>query len=188
MKIPKFKSTFQKVMWLGSIISFLLWVGFLGLDKGLTADLAPFSITFMTIFYHLAVRLVFGEWILMRIIPANPNYKSKYFDSDNKFERRLYDLLKLKKAVSNVPTYSPDEFSKEKHTWGEIASATLRSEIVHTVNVVLSFVTLLFTLKFGSFFVFLITSLLSAGFDLYFVMLQRYNRPRLKRIAERFEK
>ncbi len=188
MKILKFKSTFQKVMWLGSVISLVLWVGFLGLDKALRADLAPFSITFMTIFYHLAVRLLFGEWILIKIIPANPDYKIKYFDSDNKFERKLYDFLKLKKAISDAPTYSPDEFSKEKHSWGEIASATVRSEIVHTVNVFLSFVPLLFTLRFGSFPVFLITSLLAAGFDLYFVMLQRYNRPRLKRIAERFEK
>ena len=54
-----------------------------------------------------------------------------------------------------------------------------QSELVHETNIILSFVPLAASLCFGSFWVFFITSLCSAVFDLLFVMMQRYNRPRI---------
>ena len=46
---------------------------------------------------------------------------------------------------------------------------------------------LLFSLLWGAFPVFLITSLLAAAFDSCFAVMQRYNRPRLVRILEKKE-
>ena len=61
------------------------------------------------------------------------------------------------------------------------------SEAVHEVIVLFSFVPLLFTLLLGAFPVFLITSVLAAAFDSYFILMQRYNRPRLVRILAKKE-
>ncbi len=179
-----FKSNFQKVMWIGSGISLLGWIGFLVLDNFLKINLSPLWLTFMTAFYHLAVRLVFGEWLLMKINYEKIDYNKKYF-AQTKFERAIYKKLKLKRVISHAPTYSPEEFSLENNSWSELIVSTIRSEIVHTVNVFLSFIPLLFTIKHGALLVFLITSLFAALFDLYFVMIQRCNRPRLIRLAER---
>ena len=96
--------------------------------------------------------------------------------------------MNVKKWKGNMPTYSPDEFSTEKRTWEEIVVSTCRSEIVHECNVVLSFVPILFTIPFDSFLVFLLTSIGAAIFDLFFVIMQRYNRPRLLKIVRHMKK
>ena len=101
---------------------------------------------------------------------------------------KIYNKLKVKKWKGKIPTYNEDLFSIEKRTFHEIAQATCQSEIVHEINAVLSFLPLFSTSLFGSFMVFLITSVLAACFDLMFVIVQRYNRPLLVKLASRREK
>ena len=61
------------------------------------------------------------------------------------------------------------------------------AELVHEVIILFSFLPLLFTIPFGAFPVFLITSLLAAMYDSIFVVAQRSNRPRLVRILQKKE-
>ena len=65
------------------------------------------------------------------------------------------------------------------HTWDEIAQAMCQAELVHEVIIILSFLPILAAIPFGALFVFVFTSILSAGYDAMFVMMQRYNRPRI---------
>ena len=60
--------------------------------------------------------------------------------------------------------------------------------MVHETIAVLSFLPLVAVYWFGNFSVFLITSVLSALIDLMFVIMQRYNRPRVVRLAEKLYK
>lgn len=84
-----------------------------------------------------------------------------------------------------MPTYDRDTFDTLKHSWDEIVQATCQSELVHEVNVVLSFLPLIASVLFGEFYVFLITSILSALFDLMFVFMQRFNRARILKMQEK---
>ena len=74
------------------------------------------------------------------------------------------------------------------HTWEEIAGAMCQSEVVHSIIVVLCFVPILATLIWGTFWVFFITSILSAVVESLFVIMQRYNRPRVIRMIEKERK
>ena len=175
-----------------TFVSFLCMVAFFVINYFINNNannnvIFTLGVTSLTIFYHFGIRLFLGEWLLIKLIPAQINYKRKWF-RQNKFEQRVYKLLKVKKWKGNMPTYSPDEFSTEKNSWEQIVSATCKSEIIHEVNMVVSFVPLLFTFVFGSFIAFLITSILGACFDLVFVIMQRYNRPRLIRMVGRKNK
>lgn len=67
----------------------------------------------------------------------------------------------------------------------EIAGAMCQSEVVHSIIVVLCFVPVSATLIWGTFWVFFITSVLAAGVDSMFVIMQRYNRPRVMKMIER---
>ena len=78
-----------------------------------------------------------------------------------------------------MPTYDSTLFSPQKHTWDEIAQAMCQAELVHEVILVLSFAPIIATVWWGAFAVFLITSIFAACMDLSFVMMQRYNRPRV---------
>lgn len=54
-----------------------------------------------------------------------------------------------------------------------------QAELVHETIVVLSFLPIAGGIRFGAYPVFIITTVLAAGYDLLFVMMQRYNRQRV---------
>ena len=98
--------------------------------------------------------------------------------SGKRFEKRLYEVLRVKKWKDKMPTFAPEMLD----TWEEIAGAMCQAEVVHSVIIVFCFVPILAALLWGTFWVFFITSVLSAGVESMFVIMQRYNRPRVIRM------
>ena len=141
------------------------------------------AITTGTTFYHFAMRLLVGT-IVPRYIRHPMN--RRWFQQKS-FEPKLYETLKVKRWKDHMPTYDPSSFSLRENTLEQIVDNCCVSEAVHEVIILLSFLPLLFTLLWGAFPVFLITSLLAAAFDSCFAIMQRYNRPRLVRILEKKE-
>lgn len=140
------------------------------------------AITFGTTCYHLGMRLMVG-WMTSRLLPEKINDGNLWF-REKRFETALYRKLKVKQWKKRMPTYHPDDFSLAFHSVDEIIQTTCISEVSHEINIIFSFVPLTFSLLFDSFMVFLITSVLAAFFDFCFVMMQRYNRPRLRKILK----
>ncbi len=176
-----------KVIKILTFFSFFIFILFLILnivfcDKFTLA----ITITAGTFFYHFVMRLIVGT-IIDIIMQNKADYNKKWFFVGEK-EKRLYNFLNVKKWKIKNLSYQPDLFDKSKHTWEEIAQAMCQAEIVHEIIILLSFLPLIASFFFGDFFVFLITSVLSAAFDLSFVILQRYNRPRILRIINKKQK
>ncbi len=174
----------NKIMEFITIFSFtaavITTVLFYCFDKNIYLTLA---ITFGTTFYHLGIRLFVG--MLYNIGMKNrADYTKKWYQIHS-WENRLYHFLNVKAWKDKMPTYYPETFSYKKHTWDEIAQAMCQSELVHETNIILSFVPLIASRWFGSFSVFLITSVCGALFDLLFVIMQRYNRARVIKMALR---
>lgn len=135
------------------------------------------AITFGTASYHLGIRLFIG-FIYNIGMKNHADYTKKWYQV-HLWETKLYELLHVKAWKNKMPTYNPVAFSSKKHTWNEIAQAMCQSELVHETNIILSFIPVIASKWFGSFYVFLITSICGAIFDLSFVIIQRYNRPRI---------
>ncbi|MCI8400835.1 MAG: hypothetical protein HFI38_01865 [Lachnospiraceae bacterium] len=173
-KIMNFTTAFCFVM---AILTTILY-GFSGSEIYIIL-----AITFGTITYHLGMRLLVG--LLYNIGMKNRADPTKKWYQIHSWESRLYQFLRVKKWKAKMPTYNPDTFSNKKHTWDEIAQAMCQSELVHETNMVLSFVPLMASVRFGAFSVFLITSVCSAVFDLIFVIIQRYNRSRVVKMVLR---
>lgn len=172
----------RKTMNLTVIVSFILCVVFALLlyifKKGIFLSLA---ITFAVIVCHFAVRLLVGHLYNKFMNNQADIFKSGY--QTRQWENKLYRILKVKKWKDKMPTYNAELFSPKHHTYEEIAMAMCQSEMVHKTNAVLSLVPILATIWFGSFWVFLITSVCAALFDMVFVVIQRYNRPRIIKIV-----
>ena len=143
----------------------------------------PLAITFGTAAYHLLMRFAVGFAVNAAMHNRADVNKRRY--RCHPFEKKLYRLLGVKRWKAALPSYDPSLFSPGRHSWAEIAQAMCQAETVHAIIAVLSFVPLLFSLCWGALPVFLITSVLAAGFDLLFVILQRFNRPRVLRLAQR---
>ena len=116
------------------------------------------------------VRSDAGGGIFDRLLRNRVDPNRKWFQV-GKVEQKLYEILKVKKWKSYLPTYDPDAFDKRQRTWGEIAGAMCQAELIHETIAALSFLPILASIWFGA-----------PLFDLTFVMIQRYNRPRVLKI------
>ena len=141
------------------------------------------AITFGTIFYHLSVRLAVGYLIDARY-HNRMDYTKKWF-TERAFEPKLYKMIRVKKWKKRFPAFNPQDFDIRSRSVTEIVQVTCQAEIVHEVNMVLSFVPIVFSVWFGSLGVFVLTSCAAFLFDSIFVIMQRYNRPRLIRLINR---
>ncbi len=170
-----------KGMKICALVSVVLTAVFLCLHRACLVDIA-FAITFGTFSYHFCMRLLVG-WIYDRVLHNRVDYNRKWFRV-GETEKKLYQHLRVKTWKGSMLTYDPSVFDPKLHSWDEIAQATCQSELVHETNALLSFLPVLASIWFGTFYVFLFTSLLAACYDLLFVILQRYNRPRILKLIK----
>lgn len=172
-----------KIMKGAAMVSFLLTILFSALYFFELSWALAIAITFGTCFYHFAMRLLVGH-LVNGTMQNKADYRKAWYRL-RPFERKLYHVLKAKKWKGNMPTYDPSSFDPRLHTWDEIAQAMCQAEIVHEVIIVFSFLPLLAAIPFGAFPVFLTTSLLAAVYDASFVIMQRFNRPRILKFIEK---
>ena len=137
------------------------------------------GVTFFTILYHFWGRILLGKLTL--------TFKIKYehwWFREHRFEMSLYKLFRVRKWKEKVLTYDPAAFSVKDHTLEEIATTMSKAETDHWINELLSLTTLLFALIWGELWIFLITAMVAMLFDAQFIVVQRYNRPKVLRAIE----
>ena len=135
-----------------------------------------------TIMYHLWVRIIMGN--VSKLFKKHLNYEQWWF-KEKKFEKNFYELLCVKKWKSKALTYNPELFSLKENSLEEIANTTIKAELDHWINELISLSTLLFAIPWGKFGIFLIIAIVSMIFDAQFIIIQRYNRPRIVKILEK---
>lgn len=143
------------------------------------------GVTTFTIMYHFWVRIILGN--VSKLFRKHINYKQKWFQ-ERKFEKNLYKFLKVKEWKDKAFTYNPEEFSVKDNSLESIVNVMAKSEVDHWINEAISVSTLLFSLIWGKFWIFFITALAAMIFDSQFIIIQRYNRPRIVKLLERKER
>ena len=144
------------------------------------------TITLGITLYHFVMRLAVG-YIVNSIMKNKANHNSFWF-KEKRFEKKLYKLLRVRKWKKHLPTYSPEAFDITQKNAAEIIGATCQAEIVHEIITVLSLLPITLIPFLGGAVAFILTSILAALVDFLFVILQRYNRPRLIKVMARLEK
>lgn len=175
----------KRIIYIATAVFTVLTVLFSVLYLKFNTDLfITLAITFGTILYHFVMRLAVGF-----LVPHSFHYNEKFF-TEKAFEKPLYKALNVKKWKRFMPSYNPDSYliKNDFRSLEAIADTTCRNEVIHLVICLLSFVPIIFTVFFGAAAVFIITSVLSCMFDMIFVIIQRFNRPRLLKIINRKNK
>ncbi len=154
------------ILYYGTIVSndILLWVG----------------ITAFVIMYHLWMRIIMGN--VSKLFKVNYN---QWWFKERTFEKKLYKILKTKKWKDKTLTYNPELFSVKEYSLEDIANTMSKAELDHWINQLISLSTLLFALIWGQFWIFLATAILAMAFDGQFIVIQRYNRPRIIKLIKR---
>ncbi|WP_242979890.1 hypothetical protein [Eubacterium ramulus] len=145
--------------------------------------LLSLAITAGTISYHFVMRYTVAG-VFSHTMHNRANLSRKWYQQ-KKWEKKLYRKLHVKQWKNKMPTYEPSYFDLRLHTPEEIAGAMCQAEVSHEVIVIFSFLPLFTVPAFGAFWVFLITSVLSALMDLLFAIMQRYNRPRILKLCRK---
>lgn len=141
------------------------------------------AITFGTISYHVVMRLLVGLAFCI-VMKNRADYKKRWYHV-SRHEMAIYERLNVKKWKRRMPTYDRTLFDPRLHTWEKIAQAMCQAELVHETIALLSFLPIIAGIWFGAYPVFVVTSVLAAGCDMLFVMVQRYNRQRIMTLLQR---
>ena len=131
--------------------------------------------------YHMLIRFM-SPVILQCIFHRQYNCRAWWFQQ-RKWEPEVYRFLKVKRWKGKILSYDPSEFSLKIHSMEEIVNNMCHAEAVHELIMLLSFTTLFFSIPLGAFPAFLITTIIAASIDMVFVIIQRYNRPRVMRLV-----
>lgn len=182
------KSGFQQFMEKGAVLTLVVSIVFLGCLLIFGGEpWISLLITFATICFHFSVRLAVGA-IVDKIAEKGLNYRTRWF-VQGKTEARLYQFLKVKHWKLKLPTYAPDNFSLKKNTAERVVINMCAAELVHEINIAASLIPIIVSIAvpflWNSLLVFVLTSAAAAIFDLLFVIIQRYNRPRMLRLVQR---
>lgn len=135
-------------------------------------------VTLLTVTYHFVMRVVVGQAVTVR-------YRHRKFDLDSpgfrlhKLEPRLYEILQVRKWKGRLITARPEQFDVRHLSAEALLHNMAQAELVHRIIMPLSFVPLLLIIPYGTAPVFVITSIAACLIDLAFVIIQRYNRPRV---------
>lgn len=138
----------------------------------------PLYITGMVTSYQFGMRLFVGEWITLR-------YRNREFILESvwlrlyDFESGLYRILRVKKWKDKLITAKPEQFDLKKCSSKEVLHNVVQAEVVHRIIMPLSFVPILLIIPYGAAWIFIITSIISCLIEVPFVIIQRYNRPRI---------
>lgn len=141
------------------------------------------GVTLITTFYHTSVRPFAGS-IINGIYHNKMNFNKKWF-REKRFEKPLYKFLKVHKWKNVFPTYDKTAFDFKNKKTEEILGATCQAEVVHEIMFLLSFLPLLMIMPYGKALVFIISSVVCAFVECIFIIIQRYNRPRLLKLYKR---
>ena len=138
------------------------------------------GIVSFTIMYHLWMRIIMGN--VSKLFKVS--YKSPWF-KEKGFEKPLYKLLRVKKWKGKALTYNPELYDVKTCSLEDIANTTAKSELDHLINIGISLSTVAFGFIWGELWIFAVTAFFAALFDSHFIVIQRYNRPRLIRLIKR---
>ena len=173
-----------KIMKRTAIVAVLMTICSLFLYRFTNIEvLFSITITLGMIAYHFSIRLIIGGLFDIKM-KNKADYTKKWYQVSD-LELRLYQKLKVKKWKNKMPTYDKNTFDVSKHSWDEIIQATCQSELVHETNIVFSLFSIIASIWFDSFVVFLVTAILGAFFDLLFVFMQRFNRARILKMKRK---
>lgn len=172
------------VIAIGVILSVLCLSGYYG--EYTENDIVLWTgITAFTITYHFWGRIILGN--VSKLFRKYINYKQWWF-KERKFEKKLYEILKVKKWKGKALTYNPEQFDLKQNSLEQILNTMTKSEVDHWINEAISISTMFFGLIWGKTWIFVLTAIAAMIFDGQFIVIQRYNRPRIIKILERQEK
>lgn len=140
-------------------------------------------ISILVIIYHFLYRIFIGELVSAIDSKKDINYNSILLHEFS-FEKKLYDVLKVKYWKDHMVTAKPHQFNIYDKSFTGLLKSMLIAEKVHVICFFLSYLPILLTFKhsIATASALILTSFIASLIDLSYVIIQRYNIPRLLKL------
>ena len=141
------------------------------------------AILFGSVAIHFLIMFISAP-IVFLVFRKKYKYDSFWFRQKG-FERKLYKTLKVKEWKAKMPAYDNKEYSLQCNDMETIIHNMCHAEVVHEVVMLASYLPVLLGKLFSNYCLLLALSCVFSCIHLPFVIIQRYNRPRMIRIYEK---
>ncbi len=140
------------------------------------------GIAMMAICYHFVERItittLFNAFYKSEVV--NPN---EHRFQQRSFEKGLYRKIRVCRWKNSFSSFYPNNFSLRFYSIDELIFEGCKAEMTHWVCLFVGFLSLIFAIWFGAFTIYLAATVIGAIYDLAIIVVQRFNRPRLQKIA-----
>ena len=127
---------------------------------------------------------VFSAPIVQMVFQKKFDYDSFWFRS-KAFEKKLYQILKVKKWKNIVPTYDKREYALKEEELEQVIHNMCHAEVTHEVIMLTGYFPVLLGQQISHWGILLMMSFLFSLVHLPFIFIQRYNRPRVIRLYKK---
>ena len=134
--------------------------------------------------YNFLVRTIIGQTVTFFLRNKNHFYLESAWLRPKKFEKPLYRFLKVKKWKKHAVTAIPEQFDLENLPLETVVKNMIQAELVHLIIIFAVLIPILFARQTDFPCLVVIGSVFSAVWDMQYVILQRYNRPKIARLMK----
>lgn len=156
--------------------------GFFYTGKTVSQIVLWLGVVAFTIMYHFWVRIIMGN--VLKLFKKHITYKQWFF-KEKFFEKNIYTKIKVKEWKDKVLTYAPGEFDLKENSLETVANNMAKAELDHWINGLISISTIFFGFIWGIFWPFVVSAIFAIVFETQFIILQRFNRPRVVKLIEK---
>jgi hypothetical protein len=128
--------------------------------------------------------MFFSAPIVQMVFQKKFDYDSFWF-RPKAFEKKLYQILKVKKWKSIVPTYDKREYDLKEEELEQVIHNICHAEVTHEVIMLTGYFPVLLGQQISHWGILLMMSFLFSLVHLPFIFIQRYNRPRVIRLYKK---
>ena len=138
--------------------------------------------------YNFLVRTLIGQTVTFFLQNKNHFNLENAWLRPKKFEKKFYRVLKVKKWKKHAATAIPEQFDLETLPLETIVKNMIQAELVHLIIIFAVLLPVFFARRTDFPHLVVIGSVFSAVWDMQYVILQRYNRPKVVRLMKDLEK
>lgn len=144
---------------------------------------SAFGITAVVVCYHSTTRLVMAN--IFESVNASYFKPDSFRFQEMRFEKKLYKIIRVRFWKKYLPVVDEEQFSLKMNTMDTLVGETCRVEAMHHMNVLVSLASIMFSSLFGAAPVFIITAIAGVLLELALISVQRYNRPRFRKMIDK---
>lgn len=134
--------------------------------------------------YNFLIRTIIGQTVTFFLRNKNQFNLESAWLRPKKSEKKLYRFLKVKKWKKHAITAIPEQFDTKTLPLEIIVKNMIQAELVHLIIIFAVLLPIIFARQAEFTLLVVIVSLLSAVWDMQYVILQRYNRPKVVRLMK----